>query len=174
MWSCRFIFTAWILLLVATVWGCNYSFTTYSPTPLPSDIRSIYLERVENPTNFSWLEMRLRSELRDELNKQGSVDWAEKENAQGLLEIIIEKSRIGTKLENSEEETVRSQVELTLRARILRKQDHKLVWDSGVIDIQESFPGKKRQERDPKLKRARKKSVEFGVEKLVSRLRNGF
>ncbi|MFW6415176.1 MAG: LPS assembly lipoprotein LptE [Thermodesulfobacteriota bacterium] len=174
MWSCRFIFPLCLLLLLSTVLGCNYSLTTHSSTPLPSDIRNVFLERVENPTNFSWLEMRLRSELRDELNKQGSVVWSERKDAQGLLEVVIEKSRIGTKLEDSGEETVRSRVDLTLRARILRKKDHKLVWESGLIDIRESFPGDGREERDPKLHRARKKAVEFGVEELVSRLRNGF
>ena len=175
MWFCKSRFPLWFsVFLIAGLMGCNYTFSTNSPTPLPPDIRSIYLEKVENPTNLSWLEFELRSKLRDEMNKHGRVFFADRESAQSLMRVEIESSSIGTKLENEHAETVRSQAKLVLQARIFRKKDHKLLWESGGINIRESFPGKESEENDSQVRSAREKAVEYGVEELVNRLRHGF
>ncbi len=162
-----------IFLLVST-WGCGYKFGTNSSTPLPSYMQNIYLQQVENPTNSLWLERNFRSRLKDEMHKHGRIDFANKDSAQGIMRVEIQSSSIGTKLEDQYDETVRSQVNLLLQASIFRKKDHKLVWESGPIDIRESFPGRGREESDPQLRRARTKAVQLGVEELVNRLRQGF
>lgn len=174
MWFCKLIKFLGAVLLCAALMACGYHWTRYSSNSLPADVRNLYLEHVEDPTNFSWLEMELRSQLRNEIDEQGGLVWTKKDAAQGLMELSILSCRVGTKLESPQEETVRSQMHLVLKARVLKKESRSQVWKSGPVEVCESFPGEEEKDLDPELRQARKKAVELGVERLVNRLRQGF
>jgi outer membrane lipopolysaccharide assembly protein LptE/RlpB len=159
------------LLLLAASSACGYHFSGLSPVSMPHGITRLHLQRVDDPTTQSWLEPRLRTVLREEFTRRGGVEWVPAGQAQGLLHVEILSYSSATKLENVRERTVKSQVVLKLRARIVRAGQGTELWRSGLVQATESFTG---PEDSSQSRQAGERAVELGAERLADELGQNF
>lgn len=151
--------------------ACGYQVVAEAPIDMPGGISKLYLEGVENPTTEIWLDAELRKEVREEFIRRGQVKWVNKPEAKGYLNIEVLRFTSSAKLENAEEQTVRSEVVLILRGRIIGAQKSDLLWDSGEIAVRESHVG---DEGSGEEREAQKQAVEEIVEELADTLSRDF
>lgn len=128
--------------------GCGYTFTGMAApdapdaSRLPTELRNMALERVENPTTEAWIEPRLRSLIRDEFNRRRLVTWTERAKATSLLTVVIKKFTRSTAISGQQDQSVKLSTGLTLVFQVRRASDGGLIWDSGEQSQSESFyPG---------------------------------
>jgi outer membrane lipopolysaccharide assembly protein LptE/RlpB len=154
--------------LLAVLPACGYHLSSSVPIEMPHGITSLYIDRVENPSTEQWIQSRLISEVRDEFTRRGQVAWVDRDQAEGLLELIITRYRDYTKVESAEEETLRSQIALSMEARILSAKDRSLLWASSPVNVRESFTGagEKRE--------AERRVIEDAADALAGQLSAGF
>ena len=143
-----------------------------APITLPGGHTRLYIAKVTNPTIESWIEPRLRSSLRDEFTRRGSVEWVERAEAQSLVEILVHSFSSATSVKGEDEETVRSSAVITLEVQIFDSSDHALLWTSGRISGQESYTGS--GSNDPKRLEASYTALEEAVRKSADRLSDQF
>ena len=172
MYSKAVSLTACVLALAAAAGlsGCGYTFTAKTPYDLPEDISAVYLGRVDNPSIETWLEPKLRNELRDELTRRGNITWADEPEAEGRLELTVHNFRSGTKLEDPRETTVRSEMILRMELTLFSAKSRERLAGSGTVSARESFNP---QDRRDELA-ARDRIVELAVELAVQRLNQNF
>lgn len=150
--------------------GCGYTFTAKMPIERPNAISTLYLARVDNPSFETWLEPSLRNALRDELTRSGNITWADEDEAEGRLELIIHNFMSGTKLEDPQETTVRSEMILRMELVLFSAASHEQLAGSGRVTARESFdPSDNMDEQD-----ARERVVELAVELAVQHLNQHF
>ncbi|MDZ7761036.1 MAG: LPS assembly lipoprotein LptE [Desulfovermiculus sp.] len=130
-----------ILFIFLALASCGYRLTSSVPIDMPQGITTLYIDRVENPSTEPWLESRLISEVRDEFSRRGQISWVNKEQADGLMHLIITQYRDYTKVERANEETLKSEVALSLEAKILSAQNMEVLWVSAPVHVRESFTG---------------------------------
>ena len=172
MFSNALSLAACVLVLAAasSLTGCGYTFTAKTPYHLPEGISAVYLGQVANPSIETWLEPRLRNALRDELTRRGGIHWVEEPEAEGRLELTIHNFRSGTKLEDPQETTVRSEMILRMELVLFSAKSRERLAGSGVVNARESFNP---QDRRDELS-ARERVVDLAVELAVQRLNQNF
>ncbi len=148
--------------------ACGYRLSSSVPLDLPGKITTLYIEEVVNPSTEPWLESRLISEVRDEFSRRGRVSWVGRGQAQGLMHLIITRYRDYTKVESAAEETLKSELALSLEGRILSAKDRKVLWISSPVHVRESFTGV-RQKR-----RAERRIVQDAADALANQLSADF
>ncbi len=161
----------WLLLAIFSLSSCGYHFTSSVPLVLPEDIHTLSLTQVINPSTETWLGPYLRSELRDEFTRRGQMEWVDRNKAEGIMEIEIKTWSSSTKLENADDQTVKSEVRLRFKGRIFRRKDHKLLWESRTIAIHEPYTG---DENGPQGLEAERRVIELGMERLADQLSQNF
>jgi outer membrane lipopolysaccharide assembly protein LptE/RlpB len=163
--SCLLIFlTSQLLLLLS---GCGYHFSSLSPVSLPRGYSCLYISRVVNPSQESWLEPKIRSYLRDELTRRGQVRWVSKDKAEILVRINIKEfSTASVKGEN--DLSVKYVAQVVLEVLMFSARDKTLIWTSGQIT------GNKSYYNENEKKEAAEQAVEKALELVVDRLGNGF
>lgn len=164
MWSKPFVLLA-LAGLVLTA-GCGYHLSARMPYALPQDISTVFLARVNNPSTNSWLEPKLRTEFRDELTKRGGIQWVAGHEAEGKLELDIQSFQSGTKLEDSQEKNVRSEMVLTLEAKLFSSRDDSLLARTGSIVVSESFDPQSPADENAAQDRVVELASELAVERL--------
>jgi outer membrane lipopolysaccharide assembly protein LptE/RlpB len=169
MWySKKLLFLALITLFYLT--ACGYKPAGRSTISMPENLRTLYLEKVTNPSTLPWIEPRLRTALREELTQRGQVKWVSQENAQGLMQVEILSFSVSSKVKGSKGETLRSQVTLELAAKIFRQKDHTLLWSADAFSVQESFETQNESEELSAGQRA----IDLAVQRLANKLNQGF
>lgn len=148
--------------------SCGYQLSSSVPIDMPQDITSLYIDRVENPSTEAWIESRLISEVRDEFSRRGQVSWVDKSQAEGLLHLIITRYRDYTKVEGADEKTLKSQIVLTLKGKILSAKDREVLWISSPVHVRESFTGVAEKSR------AEERVVRDAADALANQLGSGF
>lgn len=137
------------LLLLSLLSGCGYSFSGTAASGsaevasrLDPALRKMVLVRVENPSVESWLEPRLRSLIRDEFNRRRLVEWTEKAQATSQLTVIIKRYSRSTLVAGQKDQSLKLSAAVTMRMRVTRASDGRVLWDSGEQSQSESFyPG---------------------------------
>ncbi len=122
-----------IFILLIGVSGCGYGFPTGEHASLPKDYRSLAIAEVEHPTTYPWMEARLRSLLRDELNRRNWVTWENKNKAKALIKLYVEKYSRKATVTGVDQETLRSSASITMRAVIVSRDTGRQLWSSGTI-----------------------------------------
>jgi len=148
--------------------ACGYHFSSTAPLALPQGMQLLHLERIEDPTTQPQLESRLRTGIRNEFTQRGDVEWVPRKEAEGLLQVKILSFTSSSKLESSEQETVRFEAVMRFEGSIFQSGDHALVWESGELSVRESYATQ--AERD----QAQSRLVRQAAEKLANQLVQGF
>lgn len=136
-----------LLLIFLVLSSCGYHLSSSLPIDMPQGMTRLYIDRVENPSTEPWLESRLISEVRDEFSRRGRVTWVDRHEAEGLLHLIITRYRDYTKVESAREETLKSEVALSLEARIISARNMEVLWVSSPVHARESFTGSSEKSR---------------------------
>ncbi|WP_316897292.1 LPS assembly lipoprotein LptE [Pseudodesulfovibrio indicus] len=123
------------LFLLLALAGCSgYSFGEGGGSVLPPEYRVLAVDKVKNPTTLAWLEPRLRKLLRDELNKRGTIVWADvRADADALITIDIERYYRPTAVEGKDEQTLLTEAIFDFHAVIRSSTDESVLWNSGLI-----------------------------------------
>ncbi len=164
-------YTFCLLLFIFGLCSCGYRLTSSVPLVLPEDIHTLCLVKVINPSTETWLGPYLRSALRDEFTRRGQIKWVDRSQAEGLMEIEINTWSSSTKLEDADDQTVKSEVTLVFQGRIFRQKDHSLLWESRTIVEQEPFTG---DENGPDSQSAERRVIDLGMERLADQLSQNF
>lgn len=153
-----------IPVLLVFLSGCGgYTFSKSGPVVLPEDKRDIAISKVANPTTEVWLEPRLRQLLRDEMNNRGWTRWVDRNRAQALLRVEIISYSRRTALKGLKESTLLLDATIKLRATLTDTHDQRLLWDSGMVVVNEPYlPGEEEQ--------ADSKVTDQAVRRLVDRM----
>lgn len=147
--------------------GCGgYTFSAKTPYELPGAVTTIYLGSVDNPSIETWLEPKLRNELRDELTRRGNIAWADKQEAGGRLELTIHNFRSSAKLEDPRETTVRSEMILRMELKLFAEKSREQLAGSGLVTARESFNPRDRGNELQTRDRVVKLAVELAVQRL--------
>jgi outer membrane lipopolysaccharide assembly protein LptE/RlpB len=160
-----------IFSLATLFLACGYHVRSSAPIVLPENICSLYVEKVTNPSTESWLEPYLRSSLRDEFTRRGQIQWVDKHQAKGILEILISTWRSSTLLEDADDQTVKSEALMRFKARIYRHKDHTLLWESNLIEVRESYSSGMYERGGQK---AEHRVIDLGMERLADQLSQNF
>lgn len=151
------------LFAAAVLSGCGYQLASKGPVNLPEDQRTLFMDSVENPTLQAWLGPRLRAELRDELHRRGWTRWVEKSQADLLVRIVINRYDRSTKVSDENDETLRSQANLSMHVDFVSRTTDQIVWSSGSIAVSESYFGGSPTEADMSV-------TELAVRRAVDKL----
>ncbi len=163
MWSFTKRLAACIILLCA-ITGCGYTFSGTAPIDLPKGKTLLCITKFVNPSTESWLEPSLRAELRDEFTRRGQVQWVNRAAAQTLVTIKVLSYSDSSTLKASDDETVKSAIQLTLEVEMYNAEDGTLIWSSGTIHSSESYRG------DSGQSDAQSDAVEDAATKVADRL----
>ncbi len=137
------------LLLLLALSGCGYTFSGTAASGsaevasrLDPALRKMVLVRVENPSTEAWLEPRLRSLIRDEFNRRRLVEWTDKAQATSQLTVVIKNYSRSTLVAGEKDQSVKLSTGITMRLRVTRASDGRMLWDSDEQSQSESFyPG---------------------------------
>ncbi len=144
----KIIRTLCLFLFFIVLAGCGYSFPDGSTSSLPDQYRSLAINKVEHPTLQSWLEPRLRSLLRDELNRRDWVTWTSKKNARAWINIDVERYYRQAAVTGNSDETLRSEASIKMSATIISPADGHVIWSSGTISESWPYYGGEEEEAD--------------------------
>lgn len=160
------LYAALACVLAAT--GCaGYQFAGQEHGVLSGQAKSLAFKDVDNPTLETWLEPRLRADIRDELARRGLADWTSTSKAETLLTIKVLHYTTRAKVKNRSDETIKYFVELSIEATLTGRETGAPVWNSGPVTRQESY-------LEGELPDAREKVVDFAVRELADRMAHAF
>ncbi|WP_457572562.1 LPS assembly lipoprotein LptE [Desulfovulcanus sp.] len=154
-----------LLLLCQT--GCGYQFSSISPVSLPHGYTCLYISRVVNPSQESWLEPKIRSYLRDELTRRGQVRWVSKDKAEVLVRINIKEFSTAS-VKGEKDQSIKYIAQVVLEVLMFSAKDKTLIWTSGQIN------GNKSYYNENEKRVAAEQAVEKALDLVVDRLGNGF
>lgn len=106
---------------------------------LDEKFRELAIDEVRNPSLETTLEPRLRAMTRDELTRRGGVRWVDAGRAKSLLRYNIKRFLLTSQVKGVQDVTLKYKAEIELSARILNKEDGRVLWDSGSITVTESY-----------------------------------
>ncbi|MDD4951634.1 MAG: LPS assembly lipoprotein LptE [Desulfovibrionaceae bacterium] len=147
--------------------SCGYHLAGEGPLVLDKEHRELFIAEVANPTTETWLGPRLRSLLRDELTRRGQIRWVDRGRASALVKLEVTKFSRGSAVYGVEEQTLRYEVELRFRARIVSAVDNTLLWDSGEITQTEPYFGNEQTAADNTV-------TEQAVRRLAERMSENY
>lgn len=158
------------MALLALLCSCGYSMNPESgPVVLNQDQRKVAIGTIDNPTQYTWLNAKIRSVLRDELTRRGWVTWVDKGEADALIDIEITHYHHDTDVTGDDEKTLRRAVTFTFEARILSALDNTTIWESKKISVNERyFSGEQEKAM------ADHRAAELGVRALVDRMSQNY
>lgn len=128
-----------LLCLVFAVTACGYHNSATEPNRIGDKFREIAINKVENPTLERWLEPELRSMLRDEITRRGQLAWVDKSKAEALINIRIISLSSGSRILGNKDVTLKYDKTLKIQMRIVSAADGKLLWNSGPVEVTESY-----------------------------------
>jgi outer membrane lipopolysaccharide assembly protein LptE/RlpB len=156
-----------LLGLALLLSACGYNLGSEGPVSLKPANRALYIERVDNPTAYTWLEPRLRSLFRDEVTRRGWATWVERKQATGLVVITVRNYLRNTGVYGRDDKTLRYSAGLTLSARVISPLDGSVLWDSGMVSWSENFSPGEEQAVDALV-------TDLAVRQLVDRMTQGY
>lgn len=147
--------------------ACGYGFPDGSTASLPEEYRTLAIASVEQPSLYSWVEPRIRSLLRDELNRRKWVTWADKSKASAWIKINVSKFSNRASVSGDEDETLRSSASITMEAVIVSAVDGHTLWSSGTISEDWPYYGNEVDEANDMV-------TELAIRKLADRLSQNY
>ena len=161
-----------VILALSFLGGCGYRAMSTSPIVMPDNIDSLYISRVKNPTIDPYLTSRVKTIVMDEFSKRAlGLRWTSKASAKGYLVVDIKDYSKETEIENTKEQTVKSNVCITLRFSLYKNLTNNLIWDSRDVRSCESIDENIGQDQ---LGRIQDKIIRDIVEKVAIKLSNNF
>lgn len=128
-----------LLCVVFAVTACGYHNSATEPSSLGKQYREIAISKVENPTLERWLEPDLRSLLRDEITRRGQLIWVDKSKAEALINLRIISLSSGSRILGDKDKTLKYNKSLKVQMRVLSAADGTLLWNSGPVEVTESY-----------------------------------
>jgi hypothetical protein len=157
-----------LLLLLAMLAGCGYSFGEGGTSVLKPQYRTVAVDEVINPTTLAWIEPRLRKLLRDELHNRGTITWVDdKSRADALITIDIDRYYRPTSVEDEDERTLLTDAIFEFKAIIRSTMDESVLWESGEISEHWPYDYGSGQEADLEVTRR-------GIHTLADRMTQGY
>ncbi|WP_187170420.1 LPS assembly lipoprotein LptE [Salidesulfovibrio onnuriiensis] len=150
-----------ILLLFLT--ACGYGFPSGESTSLPPEYRTLAINKVDHPTTFPWMEARLRSLLRDELNRRAWASWADKDKAKAWINVEVSKYTRKASVTGDKDETLRSSATITMQATVVSRGTGQVLWNSGTITADWPYYTGEEEEADNEIT---ERAVQIMVERL--------
>ncbi|MBU1248265.1 MAG: DUF4136 domain-containing protein, partial [Proteobacteria bacterium] len=95
--------------------------------------RTLFIESVENPTTETWLGPLVRSMFRDELTRRGWTNWDSRGNADGLVQITIDKFSRTSTVTDENADTLKFVSSISLSAQITDRDSGEVLWNSGSV-----------------------------------------
>lgn len=161
------LLTPALLALVLLLGSCGYNLGSEGPVSLKPATRDLYIERVDNPTAFTWMESRLRSLFRDEITRRGWARWVDRKQATGLVIISVDRYTRNTGVYGRDDKTLRYTATLRVSARVISPLDNSVLWDSGMVTWSENYSyGEERAVDDL--------ATDLAVRQLVDRMTQGY
>ncbi|MBT8762685.1 hypothetical protein KFV02_01915 [Desulfohalobiaceae bacterium Ax17] len=157
-----------IFLLIFLLCGCGYHFSSFSPVTLPRGYTSLYISRVVNPSQESWLEPKIRSYLREELTRRGQVRWVSKDKAEVLIRVNIKEISTASSIKGENDQSIKYVARVVLEVLMFSAMDKTLIWTSGLINGNKSFYN------ESEKKVATEEAVERALDLVLDRLGNRF
>lgn len=133
--------TRLLALVLAAALGlsaCGYRLTG-TPMVLDEKFRDLAIDEVRNPSLETTLEPRLRAFFRDELTRRGTVRWVPASQAKSLVRFNIKRFLLTSQVKGVQDVTLKYRAEIELSGRIVRKDDGAVLWDSGAVNVSESY-----------------------------------
>lgn len=168
--NARIIQTLLLAVIALIMFGCGYGFKSQGSDALPKEMRTLFIDKVENPTTEAWLGPKLRSLLRDELTRRGWTRWTDRESADGLVTITVHRFTRETTVKNESEDSSKFSASVTLSATIRNPDNGQEVWSSGQLSSSESYylVGQATEET------AGQSAADLAIRDLADRLSQGY
>ncbi len=128
-----------LLCVIFAVSACGYHNSATEPNKLGEQFKEVAIAKVENPTLERWLEPKIRSLLRDEITRRGQLVWTDKSKAEALFNIKILSLSDGSRTLGNEDKTLKYDKTLKVQMRVTSAADGKLLWNSGPVEVTESY-----------------------------------
>ena len=133
------VLAASLLLAAALLTSCGYHATGEAgPNVFQGKAKTIYLAGVDNRTPETWLGPRLRGVLRDELTRRGYAQWTERDQADSIMHITVQRYYRKASVRGTDDETLRYSASMDWQVRITAR-DGSLIWDSGMTGISRDY-----------------------------------
>lgn len=136
LWSNRFA-----LLLFLLLSACGYQLTAQSVISLPEDSTHLFLHKVVNPSTETWLDLMVRTSLRDEFTRRGNVQWVDQDEAQAIVNVNIQSYGNSASVTGRDDVTVKSLASIVLEVTFYNAKTNVIIWTSGPITATESYRG---------------------------------
>ena len=127
-----------LVLTTALLASCGYHAAGEGPSVFEGKAKTIYLAGVDNRTPETWLGPRLRAVLRDELSRRGYAEWTDREHADAIMHITVQRYYRKASVRGTDDETLRYSASMDWQVRITAR-DGALVWDSGMRSISRDY-----------------------------------
>ncbi len=165
----------WVNVLLLSCTGfalvaCGYGFNNQQISALPQGVQTIFLDSVENPTAETWLGPRIRSIFRDELHRRAWVQWSEKESADALLKIVVERFTRSSSAWDEDEESVKYSSNIKISATLIEQKTGKELWHSGRVDSSASYYATE----ESSVTKADIEALEQAIRRLADRMGEGY
>ena len=113
--------------------GCGYSVGSSGNQVLEAGFRKVAVDEVTNNTTLAWIEPRLRSLLRDEVTRRGDLQWVDRNKADALITLAVNRFQRPTAVTGASDETLRYEAELEVEAVLRSRVDGTELWRSGKV-----------------------------------------
>ena len=157
-----------LLLLLLSATGCGYHLAGHTPVEMPGGITSLSIGEVANPSVETWLGPRLRNNVWDELTRRSDLLLLDRGKADAVLELRIRRYSSSALLKGRREQTLKSNVTITVEGRLFRTADNVSLWESGPVTVSESFV------TEAEERSAAEQAVDRAARRLVDRLDQNF
>ena len=121
---------------VVVVLGCGYRFS--GGGRFPAGIKSVFVEVFENNTSETGIEQTFTNDLIYEITRNGSVNFAGKERAEGIISGAIVSSTIETVSPRGVTEASERRVRVTVNIK-LTHADGKVIWSAKGVSASEAY-----------------------------------
>jgi outer membrane lipopolysaccharide assembly protein LptE/RlpB len=128
-----------VLAAILMIIGCGYNFTASAPITLPQGVTNIYIQSVENPTLENWIDSYLRSRFQDEFTRRAKINWVGPDEAEAFINLIIISYSVDTELSGAQDQTLREEAKVVIKAEFRRQMDGTLLWSSANVKSSETF-----------------------------------
>lgn len=132
-----------LCLLCLALGGCGYtlgseSASIFSKHSGSSQLPTLKVKDVDNPTLFSWLPYTLRNELREEIAARNLATWVDSGRADYEIELKIDSYTYRSSVYDPDDETLLYSATISVEATVYESGNNRVIWRSGRVSYSDS------------------------------------